>query len=98
MFPGDLKKTFAEVVRAQKQGQAALEQARGETAALRNLANAARMLEKNPALLQLRTLHTISGLAGQGGVTVVLGLPPGANPALTGGAEPADPEPSQDQA
>ncbi len=36
MFPGELKKIFAEVVRAQKEGQAALERARGETAALRN--------------------------------------------------------------
>ena len=33
---------------------AALEKARGETAALRNLANAARLVEERPALMQLR--------------------------------------------
>jgi regulator of protease activity HflC (stomatin/prohibitin superfamily) len=53
MFPGDLKKIFTQVVQAQKEGQAALEKARGETAALRNLANAAKMVEGNPTLLQL---------------------------------------------
>ena len=41
MFPGEMKKAFAQVVKAQKDGQAALEKARGETAALRSLANAA---------------------------------------------------------
>ncbi|HNB24198.1 MAG TPA: hypothetical protein PKZ32_17395, partial [Candidatus Melainabacteria bacterium] len=38
----------------------ALERARGETAALRSLANAAKMLETNPMLLQLRALQTMS--------------------------------------
>jgi regulator of protease activity HflC (stomatin/prohibitin superfamily) len=89
MFPGDLKKTFAEVVKAQKQGQAALEKARGETAALRNLANAARMIEKSPALLHLRTLHT---LAGQSGVTVVLGTPPDLSGTASGQPRPIKPE------
>jgi regulator of protease activity HflC (stomatin/prohibitin superfamily) len=41
MLPGEMKRVFAQVVKAQKEGQAALERARGETAALRNLANAA---------------------------------------------------------
>ncbi len=35
MFPGNLKQMFAQVVKARKEGQAALEKARGETAALR---------------------------------------------------------------
>jgi regulator of protease activity HflC (stomatin/prohibitin superfamily) len=60
MFPGPLKQAFAQVVTARKEGQAALERARGETVALRNLANAAGMLEKNPALLQLRMLQALS--------------------------------------
>ena len=37
-FPGELKKIFAQVVKARQEGLAALEKARGETAALRNLA------------------------------------------------------------
>lgn len=72
MFPGDLKKIFAQVVNAQKEGQASLERARGETAALRSLANAAKLLEGNPALMQLRFLQSVD--AGTGN-TVVLGLP-----------------------
>lgn len=60
MLPGDIKKVFAQVVKAQKEGQAALERARGETAALRNLANAAKMIEENPNLLQLRALQVIA--------------------------------------
>jgi regulator of protease activity HflC (stomatin/prohibitin superfamily) len=77
MFPGALKKTFAQVVNARKEGLAALERARGETAALRNLANAARMLEANPSLLQLRLLQQIGE---SGGNTIVLGLPSAGTP------------------
>lgn len=60
MFPGELKKLFTEVVRARQAGLAALERARGETAALRNLANAAELLGRNPALLTLRSLHALA--------------------------------------
>lgn len=74
MFPGEMKKVFAQVVKAQKEGQAALERARGETAALRNLANAARMMDDNPNLLQLRALQAF---ADNGGNTLVLGVPQG---------------------
>jgi regulator of protease activity HflC (stomatin/prohibitin superfamily) len=77
MFPGDLKKTFAQPVTARKEGLAALERARGETAALRNLANAARMLDGNPTLMQLRLLQQIGESAGN---TIVLGLPSSATP------------------
>lgn len=76
MFPGELKKIFAEVVRAKKEGQANLERARGESAALRNLANAARLLENNPALMNLRVLQALSGTNS----TVVLGNAPGLVP------------------
>jgi len=77
MVSGDLKKSFAQVVKARKEGQAALERARGETAALRNLANAARMVEENPGLIQLRMLQ----VAGEStGSTLVIGMPPSATP------------------
>jgi regulator of protease activity HflC (stomatin/prohibitin superfamily) len=71
-FPGELKKIFTQVVKARQEGLAALEKARGETAALRNLANAAQMVQRSPALMQLRLLQV---LGQQGGNTVVLGLP-----------------------
>jgi regulator of protease activity HflC (stomatin/prohibitin superfamily) len=73
MFPGELKKIFAQVVKAQKEGLAILEKARGETAALRNLANAAKLLENTPGLLHLRALHTLESSVGN---TVILGFPP----------------------
>lgn len=77
MFPGEMKKAFAQVVKAQKEGQAALERARGETAALRSLANAARMMDDNPNLLQLRALQSIADSSGN---TLVFGLPNGPIP------------------
>ncbi len=68
----ELKSAFANVVKARQEGLAALERARGETAALRNLANAAQSLERNPALLQLRVLHA---LGQQPGARLVLNFP-----------------------
>jgi len=73
MFPGQLKEIFAQVVSARKEGLAALEKARGETAALRNLANAAKIIESNPGLMQLRMLQTVGSSSGN---TLVFGLPP----------------------
>jgi regulator of protease activity HflC (stomatin/prohibitin superfamily) len=70
MFPGELKKIFTQVVQARQEGLAALERARGETAALRNLANAAQLVERNPHLMQLRLLQVVGQ---QPGNTVVLG-------------------------
>jgi len=71
MFPADLKRAFAQVLKARQEGLAALERARGETAALRNLANAAGLMEQRPALMQLRVLQTLGQSTGN---TVVLGL------------------------
>jgi regulator of protease activity HflC (stomatin/prohibitin superfamily) len=59
ILPGDVRQAFAEVLRARTEGRAALERARGESAALRNLANGARVLEGNPALMNLRILQAI---------------------------------------
>jgi regulator of protease activity HflC (stomatin/prohibitin superfamily) len=77
LLPGELKRAYAGVVAARKQGEIALERARGETAALRNLANAARMLEEHPALVQLRAIEEVAGTTGN---TVVLGVPEGTVP------------------
>jgi regulator of protease activity HflC (stomatin/prohibitin superfamily) len=82
-FPGDLKKIFAQVVKARQEGLAALEKARGETAALRHLANAAQMVDRHPSLMQLRLLQV---MAQQPGNTLVLGLQPGATPIPVHGA------------
>jgi len=74
MLPGELRRTFAQVVKAQKEGQAALERARGETASLRSLANAAKMVEDNPNLLHLRALQLMAESTGN---TIMLGVQPG---------------------
>jgi regulator of protease activity HflC (stomatin/prohibitin superfamily) len=88
-FPGELKKIFTQVVKARQEGLAALEKARGETAALRNLANAAQMVQRSPALIQLRLLQV---LGQQGGNTVVLGLPNATTiPLRDAGREPLPP-------
>jgi len=86
MFPGEMKKAFAQVVKAQKDGMAALERARGETAALRSLANAARTMDGNPNLLQLRALQA---LADSSGNTLVLGLPNSSVPLIKQGQKSA---------
>lgn len=79
-LPGELnelKKIFAQVVKARQEGLAALERARGETAALRNLANAAHMVQRSPQLFQLRLLQ----VAGQQtGTTLIVGMPQGTAP------------------
>ena len=76
MFPADLKRAFADVLKAKQEGQAALERARGEGASLRNLANAARVLEGNPALMNLRLMQSLAA-AQNAGNTLVLGMPGG---------------------
>jgi regulator of protease activity HflC (stomatin/prohibitin superfamily) len=88
MFPADLKRAFAEVLKSKQEGQAALERARGESAALRNLANAAKLLEGNPALMNLRLMQSLSA-AQTAGNTLVLGMPGGFVPLKNGKSGPA---------
>lgn len=93
MLPNDLKRAFAEVLKAKQEGQAALERARGESASLRNLANAARVLEGNPALQNLRLMQSLTA-AQNAGNTLVFGVPGGFVP-LKSGAKTANPENSE---
>lgn len=85
MFPGSLKEAFSQTARAKQEAQATLERARGETAALRNLANAARVLDDNPNLFQLRLLQA----AAESGKIVLTVTPPdggsGGKTAMQGG-------------
>jgi len=83
MFPADLKRAFSDVLKAKQEGRAALERARGESAALRYLANAARVLEGNPALMNLRLMQSLSA-AQNAGNTLVLGVPGGFVPLKNG--------------
>lgn len=74
MLPGEIRVAMAQTMLAREAGRAALERARAEGAALRSLANSAKLLEDHPTLLQLRTLE----VAAQPGTKVVL-LAPGAD-------------------
>jgi regulator of protease activity HflC (stomatin/prohibitin superfamily) len=70
MLPADVRRAYAQAVTAQKEGVAALERARGETAAMRSLANAARTMQDHPGLLQLRAVQAIE--ASKGNTTLEL--------------------------
>jgi len=70
ILPGDLRAAYAELVSARTRGQAQLEAARAETAALRSLANGAKLLDEHPALARMR---------------LVQALPPGSTLELTTG-------------
>jgi regulator of protease activity HflC (stomatin/prohibitin superfamily) len=95
MVPGELKRAFAGVVAARREGEAALERARGEQAALRSLANAGRLLEDNPGLLQLRVIQQLGStpgntimldIGGSDGRTPVAGRAIHATPGAAGGS------------
>jgi regulator of protease activity HflC (stomatin/prohibitin superfamily) len=85
MFPGDLKNIFAQVVNARHEGLAALERARGESAALRSLANTAKLLENNPALYQLRLLQALGSSSGN---SILLASTPDGAPIPLAAAKP----------
>ena len=69
LAPPELRRAAADVVAARQRGLASLEAARAETAALRALANAAKLLDAHPALARLRTVQAAPDAA-----TVVLHL------------------------
>lgn len=73
MLAGNVRTAFADVVIARQQGLAALEKARGETAAIRNLANSAQLMEKHPGIMQLRLLQAVESSSGN---RVVIAMDP----------------------
>lgn len=71
---GDLERAYGDVAKARAEGAARLERARGEAAALRTLANAARLLQEHPGLDRLMTLGVARAAAEGAQNTLVLGL------------------------
>ena len=59
LIPIEVRSAQAELVTARTRGQAELEKARAESAALRSLANAAKLLDDHPALAQLRLVQAL---------------------------------------
>lgn len=86
VLAGPARQAFFDIWKAKKEGEAALERARGEQASLRSLANAARMLKGNPELMNLRLLQTLAGGPGKSAPTVVLGGGAGLLPVQAGPA------------
>ncbi len=59
ILPADLRAAYAELVTTRARGQARLEAARAETAALRSLANGAKLLDDHPALARQRLIEAV---------------------------------------
>ncbi|MDF0532556.1 slipin family protein [Tsukamurella sp. 8F] len=57
VLPSEIRSAAVDLVTAKARGAARLEEARAETAALRALANAGRMLDASPALASLRMIQ-----------------------------------------
>jgi regulator of protease activity HflC (stomatin/prohibitin superfamily) len=74
-LPPETRRLTTEVERARLESLASLERARGEHAALRALANAARLTKENPDILRLRTLQ-VAAQAGKN-ATIILNTEPG---------------------
>jgi regulator of protease activity HflC (stomatin/prohibitin superfamily) len=53
---GSLRTAYADLLKAQIEGEAALARARNESATMRNLLNTARLVREHPGLLELRVL------------------------------------------
>lgn len=70
ILPSDLRAAYGSVVYARQRAQAQLEAARAETAALRSMANGAKLLDDHPALAQLRIVQSLPP-----GSTIELSLP-----------------------
>jgi regulator of protease activity HflC (stomatin/prohibitin superfamily) len=69
IVPHEVRAATLELVTARTRGAAQLEAARAETAALRSLANGARLLEDHPALARIRLVQAVPP-----GSRVVVGL------------------------
>lgn len=89
MMAGGLRSAYTEVIEAKQHGLAALERARGESAAVRNLANSAQLMERHPGIMQLRLLQAVESSAGN---RIVIALDPnrGTSTELVVPEEPLD--------
>lgn len=65
MIAKELRDAYAASAIAQKTAAASLERARSEVAAMRALANAARMAQGNPELMQLRAIQAMQASSGR---------------------------------
>jgi len=59
ILPHELRSAYAELATAKARGAAQLEAARAETAALRSMANGAKLLDEHPALARMRLVQAL---------------------------------------
>ena len=59
LLPPEVRAAYAQLVSARQRGKAQLEAARAETAALRSLANGAKLLDEHPGLAKLRLVQAL---------------------------------------
>ena len=59
LLPADLRAAYAELVTSKQRAQVKLRRPAAETAALRSLANAAKLLDDHPALAKLRLVQSL---------------------------------------
>jgi len=86
MVAKELRDAYAANAIVQKTAAASLERARSEVAAMRALANAARMAQGNPELMQLRALQAMQ--ASDGRHTVIFDFSGKAKPTVAAPEEP----------
>lgn len=73
ILPGDMKEILNKVMLAKKEAEANLISRREETAAMRNQANTAKMLESNPVLMKLKELEVLEKIAATTNLKIMLG-------------------------
>jgi len=59
LLPAEVRRSYAELVSARHESEVKLARARAETAALRSLANAAKLLDAHPALARQRLIEAL---------------------------------------
>lgn len=83
ILPGDMKLLLNKVIEAQKTAEANVILRREETAAVRSMAQTAKILEENPVLMRLKELESYKELADKvGTVNVLLGSGLGSLPKI----------------
>ena len=75
VIPTDMQRAMAREAEAQRERKARLRRAEGEVEAVKNLAHAAYIMQKNPELLELRRLQTVGELGMEQHTLITLVLP-----------------------
>ncbi len=75
VIPTDMQRAMAREAEAQRERRARLRRAEGEVEAVKNLAHAAYIMQKNPELLELRRLQTVGELGMEQHTLITLVLP-----------------------